>query len=30
MLKVLVGDDGFDKLSTDVYDTKFGLYFSIK
>jgi hypothetical protein len=29
MLKVLVGDDGFTKQSTDVYNTNFGLYFKI-
>ncbi len=30
MLKILVGEDGFRKLDTEVYkDTKFGLYFKI-
>lgn len=28
-LKILVGDDGFDKLNTNVYKTGFGLYFKI-
>jgi len=29
MLKVLVGEEGFKKLNTDLYRTKFGLYFQI-
>lgn len=29
VLKVIVGDKGFDKLKTDKYKTQFGLYFSI-
>jgi hypothetical protein len=28
-LKIIVGDDGFDKLTTNIYKTKFGLYFKI-
>lgn len=28
-LKILVGDDGFDKLDTNAYSTGFGLYFKI-
>lgn len=28
-LKVIVGDGGFDKLNTDLYDSNFGLYFKI-
>ncbi len=29
VLKILVGDNGFDKLTTDVYETGYGLYFKI-
>lgn len=29
MLKVIVGDDGFEKIETNIYDTEWGLYFKI-
>lgn len=28
-LKIVVGDKGFDKLETDIYNTKWGLYFEV-
>lgn len=28
-LKVVVGENGFEKLDTDLYDNKWGLYFKI-